>query len=362
MTADAAHELPAALRRALHNRWEFTVDGERLHVQHRDRATPYRPPHRTPDWPGLLDRLESAFTEYGVPRVPALPLRWRRETDLTSSAIQALDPYLKHRRPYVYRSGYLPQPVVRFTGKRTAAGRLADGFLTSFVNVSRVEPIKTVDDHAAVFDDWVGVLSRLGLHARHLELVGDLRVWQRGPVEGITLRYRHAGLELGDIVLLWNAEDPSYVVTDLGTGLERLRWAISRGHWPDLVHGPLARTVDHDVLDALRTAVLLIGSGIAPGSRGPGSAVRRLLRLIPRDLAVIGLSHAVRAAHRYWTLTVPGIPPWPHIAEQLDQQHERRERRGPPWRVSELLDVAPPGVSDRSRGRSGPSSAPARAV
>jgi hypothetical protein len=248
--------------------------------------------------------------------------------------------------------------VVRFTGKRTAAGRLADGFLTSFVNVSRVEPIKTVDDHAAIFDEWVGVLSRLGLHARHLELVGDLRVWQRGPVEGITLRYRHAGLELGDIVLLWNAEDPSYIVTDLGTGLERLRWAISRGHWPDLVHGPLARTVDHDVLDALRTAVLLIGSGIAPAGRGPGSAVRRLLRFIPGEPGFMGFSHAVRATHQYWSLTVPGMPPWPHIAEQLDQQHGRDEKRGPLWRPTALLDVAPPDVCDRSRGHSCPSSAP----
>jgi hypothetical protein len=101
------------------------------------------------------------------------------------------------------------------------------GFLTSFVNVSRVEPIKTVDDHAAILDSWTGVLSRLGLHGRHLELFGNLRVWRRGPVEGITLRYRHAGLELGDIVL--------------------------------------AHVVDSDVLDAVRTTILLIG----PGSHRP---------------------------------------------------------------------------------------------
>jgi hypothetical protein len=29
-------------------------------------------------------------------------------------------------------------------------------------------------------------------------------------MEGVILRYRHAGLELGDIVLLWNAQGPSY--------------------------------------------------------------------------------------------------------------------------------------------------------
>jgi hypothetical protein len=319
MNADAAHKLPVALRHALHNRWEFTRDGERLYIEHRDRGTPYRPPRRVPHWADLLDRLESAFGEHGVPRAPALPLRWRRETDLTISAIQALDPYLKYRQPYVYRAGYLPQPVVRFTGRRDATGRLEDGFLTSFVNVSRIEPVKTIDDHATIFDSWMGVLSRLGLHARHIELFGNLRVWQRGPVEGITLRYRHAGLELGDIVLLWNARDPSYMVADLGTGLERLRWIISRWAWLDVVHGRLAHVVDPDVLDALRTAVLLIGSGITPAAHGPGSAVRRLLRLIPQDIAPLGLSSAVREFHSYWALTMTDMSPWAEVTCRMEQ-------------------------------------------
>lgn len=325
MTADARRELPIALRHALHDCWEFATDGERLHVQHRDRGTPYRPPCHPPDWPELLDRLESAFAEFGVPRAAALPLRWRRETDLTISAIQALDPYLKHRKPYVYRAGYLPQPVVRFTGKRDAAGHLEDGFLTSFVNVSRVESIKTVDDHAAIFDDWIGVLSRLGLHARHLELLGNLGVWQRGPVEGITLRFRHAGLELGDVVLLWNAEDPSYMVTDLGTGLERLRWTITRWSWRELIHGDLARWADPDVLDAMRTAVLLIGSGIAPAARGPGSAVKRVLRLITPDVAPFGVSAAARAFHDYWSLTSSDMSPWPEVAYRMEQDAHRSQ-------------------------------------
>ena len=319
MTNDLARELPTALRRALQDRWEFSSDGERLLIQHRDRASPYRPPRRPPDWPDLLDRLEAAFAAYGVPKALPLPLRWRRETDLICSAVQALDPYLKHRQPYVYRSGYLPQPVVRFTGKRDATGVLKDGFLTSFVNVSRVEPIKTVDDHAGILDDWIGVLSRLGLHARHVEIYGDLRVWRRGPVEGVTLRYRHGGLELGDIVVLWNAEDPSYVVTDLGTGLERLRWAIGRDPWPELVHGHHAAIIGPEVLDALRTTVLLLACGIAPVPRGPGSAVRRLLRLIPRDLMLTGLSGPVRAAHRYWTLSVSVVMGWPDVVLQMEQ-------------------------------------------
>jgi|GEM_PF-5808172 len=151
LEATTVQELPAALRHALHDRWEFARDGERLQIQHCDRGTPYRPPRRVPHWADLLDRLESAFEEHGVPRAPHLPL------------------------------------------------------------------------------------------------------------------------------------------------------------------------VDPDVLDALRTTVLLIGSGIAPAARGPGSAVRRLLRLIPRDIAPLGLSTAVREFHGYWALTTTDLAPWAEVACRMER-------------------------------------------
>lgn len=319
MSPDLTEEIPAALRTSLGPAWTITVAGDNLEARHRDSGTPYRPPRKDIDWAELLERLQDAFAEYGVPRVPALPLRWRRETELTISAVQALDPYLKHRQPFVYGAGYLPQPVVRFTG-RDADGLLRMGYQTSFVNISRVEPIKTIDAHATIFDNWIGVLSRLGLHARHVHLFGRLRIWHRPPVKGMTLRYNHGGLNLGDIVLLWNAEDPAYMATDLGTGLERLRWIITRKPWSEVVFGSRWSAGTLAQLDAIRTAVLLIGAGIAPAPRGPGSATRRVLRMVPSDAATYGLSAAVRAAHRFWSLTASGLLPWPEITRQMEME------------------------------------------
>jgi hypothetical protein len=273
-----------------------------------------------PEWAELLDRLDAAFAWHGVRRASALPLRWRRETDLTVSAVQAVDPYLKHRQPFTYRSGYLPQPVVRFTGPRDHGGQLREGYLTSFVNVSRLEPVHGAKGYAEVFDDWIGVLSRLGLHARHVDLSGDLRVWRRTPVEGVTLRYRHAGLDLGDIVFLWNVDDPSYAVTDLGTGVERLRWVMSRMDWHDVVFGSLAKSLPTDQLDALRTAVLLVGSGIRPAARGAGHATRRILRTLAGRPMTLALSAAVRRAHRFWGLTATDLLPWPEITLAIENE------------------------------------------
>ncbi|WP_326829126.1 hypothetical protein OIE13_31590 [Streptosporangium sp. NBC_01810] len=316
--------LLAALRGGLGGQWDIDTDGEQLSIRHAARGTPYWPPRDPPDWRTLLTRIEHGFADHAVPRAEPLPVRWGRETDLTISAVQALDPYLKHRRPYTYRRGYLPQPVVRLTGLREPDGALRDGFLTSFVNVSCVSPIPSIEEHVRILDAWLGVLAGIGLHARHIEIYGSLLPWQRGPVGGITLRFRHAGLTIGDLVLLWNRQEPTIMATDLGSGLERLGWAITRSPWPTLVHGRLAATAGTGTLDAIRTATLIAGHGIQPADRGPGYALRRLMRAVWPSL---GLSTAVRHAHSYWDEISRMVTPWPEICRCLEEEVSRRDHR-----------------------------------
>jgi hypothetical protein len=313
-------ELVSALQSALGSRWVYRCDGNQLCIRNRAGGAPYRPPRRLVGWEDMLAILAATFTEHGIPRVPTLPLRWNRETDFTISAIQALDPYLKQCSPYTYRQGYIPQPVVRFTGRRDRSGRLADGFLTAFVNVSCVLPIHDTSEHAQVVDTWLTALSRLGLHSRHIEIHGAAHTWQRRDVQGITLRIAHDGLEIGDSVLLWNARSPSFMATDLGSGLERLRWAVTRRAWPSVVHGSLAERADPAVLDIIRAATLITANGILPSDSGPGNALRRLVRSIPADSAPLGLSVAVRSAYAYWRLTSPLQLPWPEVCQILDRE------------------------------------------
>ncbi|MEU6572528.1 hypothetical protein [Streptomyces sp. NPDC046805] len=311
-------QLPSVLRKALGPHWEFTLDSDRLTIDHPNRGTPYRPPRRHLPWPDLLTSLEAAFADIGVPRAAPLPLRWGRETELTISAVQALDPYLKHRLPVPYRQGFLPQPVVRLTGQRDEHGNLRDGFLTSFVNTSRIQTVTDISAYGTILDEWLTVLSRLSLHARHIKIYGSLRIWRRRQVEGITLRYDHAGLPLGDIVLLWNADDPAYMAVDLGTALERLAWVRSRRSWHELIHGPLTSTVPPTVLDAIRTATLLIGHGITPAARGAGNITRKVVASIPPSMAALRLSAATRENHDYWTLTGRLSAPWTDISRRLE--------------------------------------------
>ncbi|MFB4193961.1 hypothetical protein [Streptomyces carpaticus] len=321
-TGDArASQIPSVLRRALaHPWWEFTIDGPHVDIRHQQRGTPYRPPRRPPSWREFLGSLETAFACLGAPRDDCLPLRWGRDTELTISAIQALDPFLKDGRPQTYRQGFLPQPVVRFTGERDASGDLCDGFLTSFVNISRVQPVKGLDEYGAILDGWFSVLSQLGFHARHLSVHGTLTPWRRREVAGITLHFRHLGLDLGDIVLLWNVEDPTRMAVDLGTGLERLAWARTQQRWHELVHGGFADAAPPATLDAIRTATLLLGSGINPAPRGAGSITRRVIGTIDPKAVRLGVSTAVREAYGYWSLFGVLRAPWPQIAFAIEEE------------------------------------------
>ncbi|MEU9938822.1 hypothetical protein [Streptomyces lavendulae] len=312
--------IPTVLRAALGPHWEFAADGSRIQIQHPHRGTPYSPPRRPPSWSELLDGLQHGFAGNGASRDACLPLRWGRETELTISAVQALDPLLKEGKPRTYRSGFLPQPVVRFTGQRDARGFLAEGFLTSFVNVSRVQPIKDLDEYGAILDGWLTVLSRLGFHARHLSIYGTLTPWRRNEVEGLTLRFRHLDLTLGDIVLLWNTDHPDRLAVDLGTGLERLAWARTRKRWYDLVYGRFAQSAPPTTLDAIRTATLLLGHGITPAARGAGGITRRVIGAIAPDAARLGVSAMVREAFAYWTLFGELRVPWPAVACLIEEE------------------------------------------
>ncbi|MGW0841418.1 hypothetical protein ACWD26_14845 [Streptomyces sp. NPDC002787] len=322
-----AQQIPGVLRAALGPHWEFTADGRHIEVRHPNRVTPYRPPRRRPSWRELLGSLESGFAQDGAARDACLPLRWGRETELTISAVQALDPLLKDGQLRTYRSGFLPQPVVRFTGQRDAIGHLKDGFLTSFVNVSRVQRIGSLDEYGAILDGWLTVLSQLGFHARHLSIKGKLSPWHRRQVEGITLRFHHLDRTLGDIVLLWNTEHPGRMAIDLGSGLERLAWARTQERWHQLIYGSFADAAPPTMLDAIRTATLLLGHGIIPAARGAGGVTRRVIGAIDRDAARLGVGALVREMHSYWSLVSVLRAPWPEIARAIEEEIRHGLRR-----------------------------------
>lgn len=318
-TEDIARQLVSALRAQFGQRWDVAVDDGRLSMRY-DRPSGGGQLHRrrTPSSAELVVAVGGKFAEAGVPRASLLPLQWHRDTDLTISAIQALDPWLKDGVDRVWREGYLPQPVVRFTGERNQHGNLCDGYLTAFVNLSCVTRIASVDRHVELLDAWIGGLSAIGIHAGRLTIHGDLTVWQRGPVSGITLFCDCDGAGISDAVLLWNTANPSRLASDIGSGVERLRWLLSGQPWAETTFGSTAQTWPTDLLDAVRTATLLTMAGIRPSPRGAGYGLRRVLGRIPASMAESGLGRLVRQQRAYWSAFGVTGPDWPQLSTLIE--------------------------------------------
>lgn len=323
---------PQLLREALEHRfarrWRLDVDGSELAMRPR-KARHAAPRRQAPSPAAIVHAMQQVLALHGIHRPPLLPIRWGRDTDLLISAVQGLDPWLKDGANRVWREGFLPQPVVRFTGDRGDDGRLREGFLTSFVNLSCVQRIADVDQHVELIDAWFDALSAVGIHAGRLRIAGSLSVWQRATVGGITLHMSCDGLGFADAVLLWHTANRRYLATDLGSGLERLRWLLSPLPWAETVFGADAEHFDTELLDAIRTATLLTMAGIRPSGRGVGGTVRRVARRIPITLAAGGLGRLVRSQRAYWTTFGVAGPPWPQLTEILEAEVLTRAAAGP---------------------------------
>jgi hypothetical protein len=322
--SDQSALLLDALQARFGDRWFITVDGTSLRVEPKrpSRGVPRRRGAAGPA--GAIHAIEHRLAGQGIFRDQLLPVRWHRDTDLTISAVQALDPWLKDGESRVWREGFLPQPVVRFTGERGADGKLLDGFLTSFVNLSVVKRITNVGEHVRLLDAWISAFSAAGLHAGRLTMHGDLNVWRRDTVAGITIHIDADTIGIGDAVLLWNANQPERLATDLGSGLERLLWTLTGMPWARVVFGDLAAQWEVTLLDAIRTATLLTMSGIRPAPRGPGSALRRVLSAIPANTAQAGLSRLVRTQRAYWTQTAMTGLEWPEVCRIIEDEVSAR--------------------------------------
>lgn len=313
-----------ALRRSFDHSWQFDYHPAYIAMTPRRVVPP--PSGRQLDHAGIAEMFELIHSRAGIGPDRPLPVNWGRETDLLVSAAQGLDPWLKHGGETPWRDGFIAQPVVRHVSI-SPGSELTDGMLSSFVNASSIGKITSVDDHVARLDVWLDSLSSIGVHVGRLAMKTYLQPWSRGEVRGISTFITLDGTEFSDASLLWNVLSPDRKGSDIGLGLERLRWIVSKEGWHESVFGVDVSPVHAYHRDAIRTAVLLSMHGVRPSSSGAGAALRKVLTRIPRDQARNGLGRAVRAERGYWTMFGIGGPTWDAVSMMLEDEVMRPAKR-----------------------------------
>lgn len=229
-------------------------------------------------WDSLIAAYSSRFAELGYARSLLMPLSYSRGSEVLNSAVQGLDPYLKDGHDYCFREGVLTQPVVRFGAAESSLKALEQGFLTSFVNLSRVGPVASFAEYARAACEGTELLLGMLGGNDDVFLSGATAGWRREHVQGFTLRIYVGEVELGDFVFIESRNHPQRKGFDMGASLERLRWTVTGIGWADSVFGEMASARSPSALDALRTSILLVGCGIDASARGAGSVTRRAVQ------------------------------------------------------------------------------------
>lgn len=247
---------------------------------------PRKKGHLTTD--NLRVQFDSFFGKLQYPKALPIPLLiGSGNTLFTGTAGQIFNDAIIDESDYDKDAFRVAQPVIRLQGEQLVGK--TDGISTSFVNLATEQISATVNNHTSNIDNWLNLLSSLGLY------MGDVTIkmsdghqdWGKGQFSTTTVKIYYGGLEIG--VANYSPDvpqrtRPSLAMSDLTFGLERIAWAVNKTpSYYDII-GPinLSAKGKHEQMDSFRTMVLMAASGVIPSNKDRGSKFRLLSKKVSR--------------------------------------------------------------------------------
>lgn len=305
------------LQERLRGRWRERSRGGRRWLVPEAPLAPSRPRRRLTHREAC-EVLERAFLAASIRHRPALPIAGLPGSSVTFSPAQLINDGrggIKAAIPHSAWGLYI-QPVVREKSGYEMNARRST--LTAFHNVATLAAVASLGEHVALVDRWITALSSIGLHARRM----TFRKHGADRRPGCWCDSFHVfvdGVEIGDATLMHVERGAVGLISDIGFGLERIRWCVNREPWRQTAFDAWGPACSLATLDAVWAATLLVSQGVLPSANGPGQVVRHLLRRIPDRHARTGLSALIRLAHAHWDLSLRAVLPWGVVCERLER-------------------------------------------
>ena len=227
--------------------------------------------------------LSSAFQKIGLKREVLNSMKnEKKDTDFIIAALQIANSYFSEKNYNV--SFYSFQPVTRFN--RLDKSGTEDGFLSSFVNIATVDIGTSIDNYLQRLDDWLSIFSMLSLHTSGFKLklkpVAENRIYNNAEFNnGMKIKFCYKGLDIGVANLFdVNVQQQNLLVSDFGSSYERLLWSVNG---MEHFYAPLIPHVeffleDKKKNDRIRTATLMVMTGVLPSAKGSGVKIRSIIR------------------------------------------------------------------------------------
>lgn len=254
-----------------------------------------------------LRRLREFFSVLGYSyRPPIAIVRQDERTLFASTAGQIYDNLIYGKTTHVETTRCVVlQPVIRLQGINLVG--TIEGLSTSFVHAATECWNASGKEYFGTFNHWLDFFSELGLHVGGLclKIKRANNDWAGNVVTSEMLKVNYGGLEIGVANFFLNipqSEGKVATLSDIGVGAERLVWAVNKSpSYFDSI-GPLSRAImdERVILDAVRTATLMIASGVVPGHKNHGSKLRMIVGLIAKSAHYRELHNLVRHYYAQW--------------------------------------------------------------
>lgn len=222
------------------------------------------------------EALKKYFAERGYKIETPQPVAHNEDTVFVTAGIQPI--LARYRRGEMENSKkiFIPQPVIR----TQFASSVAEGSSIAFVNPTTSGFNITEKEHEQLVNDWIELFYELGMKKSDISTCHDYyeHNWGDLQVEGKRTFFYHKDVEIGDTTFFTKVEKDGQNVgiesmSDLGFGLERLRWCANdkQGYF-DLYSD--SSQLSPEVKATLSVLALLAVNDINPSNKNTGYRAR----------------------------------------------------------------------------------------
>lgn len=249
--------------------------------------------------------IKKFFKERNYICFTPFPIINNQDTVFISAGIQPLLKKAREKQINDHEKILLTQPVIR----TQYLDSIKEGSSIAFTNVTTATFNNSEAEHVKMVKDWYEFLCEIGMNQKNISTQSDIYEtrWDDLSLCGKRTFYYYNGLEIGDTTFFTKIQKNNKnlnveTMSDLGFGLERLRWKISQNSYFDLYDK--FDDVDITVKAYLSALALLAVNDVKPSNRNSGYRARqfskKLINIIEgRDLNFKELNY-LEECIKYW--------------------------------------------------------------
>ncbi len=221
------------------------------------------------------NRLKEFFKERNYTCVKPYPIVNNNDTVFISAGIQPLLRSYRDKKIKDFEKLYVAQPVIR----TQYSNSVEEGSSIAFTNLTTSSFNHSEEEHFKMVKHWYELLYEIGMSKNDITSSSDIYETKWGDLElcGKRTFHYYKDVEIGDTTFFTKIVDNKSrtiadSMSDLGFGLERLRWLTNGNSYYDLYSD--SQELDIKLKACLSVIALLAVNHIKPSNKNSGYRAR----------------------------------------------------------------------------------------